>query len=114
MKVIRFEEDYGLLLIHDAALKANDPYAEVLGAMRKSGQFTEDLETRTPAGIYPLAERRIAAMDDAGIDVQILSYATPRGAYCVQPDASGSQPPQRSTTGCVDRQLLERRMAAIR
>jgi uncharacterized protein len=30
-----------------------------------------------PAGIYDLGEGRIAAMDDAGIDVQILSYPTP-------------------------------------
>ena len=37
MKVIGFEEHYGLPFIHDAALKANDPYAEVLEAMRKSG-----------------------------------------------------------------------------
>ena len=42
MKVIGFEEHYGLPFIHDAALKANDPYAEVLEAMRKSGQFPED------------------------------------------------------------------------
>jgi predicted TIM-barrel fold metal-dependent hydrolase len=45
--------------------------------MRKSGQFPEDSKTGCPAGIYDLAEGRIAAMDDAGIDVQILSYATP-------------------------------------
>ena len=77
MRVIGFEEHYGLPFIHDAALKANDPYAEVLEAMRKSGQFPEDPKTGTPAGIYDLAEGRIAAMDDAGIDVQILSYATP-------------------------------------
>ena len=37
MKVIGFEEHYGLPFIHDAALKANDPYAEVLEGMRKSG-----------------------------------------------------------------------------
>jgi hypothetical protein len=34
MKVIGFEEHYGIPFIHDAALKANDPYAEVLEAMR--------------------------------------------------------------------------------
>ena len=77
MKVIGFEEHYGLPAIHDAALKANDPYGLILEAMRKSGQFPEDAKTGTPAGIYDLAEGRIAAMDEAGIDVQILSYATP-------------------------------------
>ena len=55
MKVIGFEEHYGLPFIHDAALKANDPYAEVLEAMRKSGQFPEDPKTGTqPASmIWP-------------------------------------------------------------
>jgi len=77
MKVIGFEEHYGLPAIHDAALKASDPYGLILEAMRKSGQFPEDAKTGTPAGIYDLAEGRIAAMDEAGIDVQILSYATP-------------------------------------
>jgi predicted TIM-barrel fold metal-dependent hydrolase len=77
MKIIGFEEQYGLPFIHDAALKANDPYAEVLGAMRKSGQFPEDPKIRTPAGIYDLAEGRITAMDEAGIDLQIFSDTTP-------------------------------------
>jgi len=74
------EEQYGLPSIHEAASKANDPYAEVSETMRKSGQFPEDPKTGTPAGIYDLAEGRIAAMDDAGIDVEILSYATPSAA----------------------------------
>src|SRR5580698_4846775 len=77
MKIIAFEEHYGLPAIFEAAKKANDPYAQVLEAMRKSGQFPDDSKTGFPAGIYDLAEGRIAAMDDAGIDVQILSYATP-------------------------------------
>src|ERR1700733_37739 len=87
MRVIGFEEHYGLPFIHAAALKENDPYAEVLEAMRKSGQFPEDPKTGTPAGIYDLAEGRIAAMDDAGIDVQILSYATP-SAERLEPSVS--------------------------
>jgi hypothetical protein len=73
MKVIGFEEHYGLPFIRDAALKANDPYAEVLEAMRKSGQFPEDPKTGSSVGFYDLAEGRIAAIDDAGSDVQILS-----------------------------------------
>jgi hypothetical protein len=71
MNVIGFEEHYGLPFIHDAALKANDPYAEVLEAMRKSGQFPEDPRTVTPTGIYDLAEGRIAAMGNAGNFLEI-------------------------------------------
>jgi predicted TIM-barrel fold metal-dependent hydrolase len=77
MKIIGFEEHYGLPFIHDAALTANDPYGLVLETLRKLGQFPEDSKTGCPSGIYDLAEGRIAAMDNAGIDVQILSYATP-------------------------------------
>ena len=77
IKVIGFEEHCGLPFLHDAAFKANDPNAEVSEAMRKSGQFPQDPRTGTPAGIYDLAKGRIAAMDDAGIGVQILSKATP-------------------------------------
>ena len=77
MKIIGFEEHYGLPAIHEAAIKANDPYALVMEIMRKSGRFAADSKTGFPAGIYDLAEARIAAMDDAGIDAQILSYSTP-------------------------------------
>jgi uncharacterized protein len=78
LKIIAFEERYGLPAIHQAAKKANDPYAQVLEVMRKSEQFPDDSKTGFPAGIYDLGEERIAAaMDDADIDPQILSYATP-------------------------------------
>lgn len=77
MKIIAFEEHYGLPAIHEAALQAKDPYGLVLETLRKAGHFPDDAKTGFPAGIYDLGEGRIAAMDDAGIDVQILSYATP-------------------------------------
>jgi uncharacterized protein len=77
MKIIAFEEHYGLPAIHEAATKANDPYALVLATMRKSGQFPEGAQSGFPAGIFDLGEGRIALMDAAGIDVQILSHATP-------------------------------------
>ena len=77
MKVIAFEEHYGLPAIYDAAIKANDPYALVLDRMKKSGVFPNDPKTGCPPGIFDLGEGRIALMDDAGIDVQILSHATP-------------------------------------
>jgi predicted TIM-barrel fold metal-dependent hydrolase len=77
MKIIAFEEHYGLPAIYDAALKANDPYGLVLETLKKAGHFPNDPKTGFPAGIFDLGEGRIAAMDEAGIDVQILSYATP-------------------------------------
>jgi uncharacterized protein len=77
MKIIALEEHYGLPVIHDAALKANDPYALVLESLKKAGHFPDDPKTGFPAGIYDLGEGRIAGMDAAGIDVAVLSYATP-------------------------------------
>jgi predicted TIM-barrel fold metal-dependent hydrolase len=77
MKIIAFEEHYGLRAIHEAATKANDPYALVLERMKNSGKFPNDPKTGCPPGIFELGEGRIAAMDAAGIDVQILSHATP-------------------------------------
>jgi uncharacterized protein len=76
MKIIGFEEHYGLPAIYEAATKANDPYALVLETL-KAGHFPDDSKPGVPAGIYDLGEGRIAAMNEAGIDVQILSYATP-------------------------------------
>jgi len=77
MRIIGIEEHYGLPFIHDAAFKANDPYGLVLETMRESGQFPRKPKDRLPAGIFDLAGGQISAMDDAGIDVQILAYATP-------------------------------------
>jgi predicted TIM-barrel fold metal-dependent hydrolase len=77
MKIIAFEEHYGLRAIHEAATKANDPYALVLERMKNSGKFPNDPKTGCPPGIFDLGEGRIAAMNAAGIDVQILSHATP-------------------------------------
>jgi predicted TIM-barrel fold metal-dependent hydrolase len=77
MKIIGFEEHYGLPAIHDAARKSSDPLVEIYDTILKAGHFVEDPKTGFPAGIYDLGEGRIAAMDAAGIDVQILSYATP-------------------------------------
>jgi uncharacterized protein len=97
LKIIAFEEHYGLPAIYGAAKKANDPYAQVLEAMRKSGQFADDSKTGFPAGIYDLGEGRIAAMDDAGIDLQILSYATP-SAERLEPSLAGELTRQANDT----------------
>src|SRR5580700_2524446 len=79
MRIIGFEEHYGLPAIYEAAIKAKDPYGLVLETLKKAAHFPVPTDPKAgfPAGIYDLGEGRIAAMDDAGIDVQILSYATP-------------------------------------
>jgi hypothetical protein len=48
MKVIGFEEHYGLPAIHEAALKANDPYALVLETLKKAGPLPRRSENRMP------------------------------------------------------------------
>lgn len=45
MKIIGFEEHYGLPAIYEAAKKANDPYLQVLETLKKAGHFPE---TRKP------------------------------------------------------------------
>jgi uncharacterized protein len=77
MKIIGFEEHYGHPAIYEAVKKANDPYLQVLETLKKAGHFSDNSKTGCPAGIFDLGEGRIAAMDDAGIDVQILSHASP-------------------------------------
>jgi uncharacterized protein len=92
MKVIAFEEHYGLPAIYEAAGQATDSTGarveqayDAIGAV--GGYFTRDRQTGFPAGIYDLGEGRIAAMDDAGIDVSILSYATP-SAEALEPSVA--------------------------
>jgi uncharacterized protein len=77
MKIIAFEEHFKLPSIHQANKKANDPVEQAYDTISKSGHFVHDPKTGFPAGIYDLGEGRIAAMDDAGIDVQILSHTVP-------------------------------------
>ncbi|HEY2531703.1 MAG TPA: amidohydrolase family protein, partial [Xanthobacteraceae bacterium] len=76
MKIIALEEHYGLRAIYEAAQKANDRVTVAYDVLKKSGKF-KDSKTGFPSGIYDLGEGRIAAMDDAGIDVSILSYPPP-------------------------------------
>ena len=77
MKIIAFEEHFKLPSIHQANKKANDPVEQAYDTISKSGHFVHDPKTGFPAGIYDLGEGRIAAMDEAGIDVQILSHTVP-------------------------------------
>jgi hypothetical protein len=46
MKIIGFEEHYGLPAIYEAAKKANDPYLQVLETLKK-GRFCQ---SREPVG----------------------------------------------------------------
>jgi uncharacterized protein len=92
MKVIAFEEHYGLPAIYEAAGQAADsPAARVEQAYNAigaaGGYFVHDPKTGFPAGIYDLGAGRIAAMDGAGIDVSILSYATP-SAEALEPSVA--------------------------
>ena len=77
MKIIAFEEHFKLPSIHQANQKVNDPVEQAYDTISKSGHFVHDPKTGFPAGIYDLGEGRIAAMDEAGIDVQILSHTVP-------------------------------------
>jgi hypothetical protein len=71
MKIIAFEEHFKLPAIHQANKMVSDPVELAYDTISKSGHFVDDPKTGFPAGIYDLGEGRIAAMDDAGIDVQI-------------------------------------------
>jgi len=77
MKIIAFEEHYKLLSIHEANKKISDPVLLAYDAMKKGGRLSEDPKSGFPAGIYDLGEERVALMDEAGIDVQILSHTVP-------------------------------------
>ncbi|MGO9225065.1 amidohydrolase family protein [Mycobacterium sp.] len=70
MKIIGFEEHYMLPAIAEA--NPNSPHK--LFDVAQTGRFGDtDPQAWWPAGIGDLGEGRIAAMDAAGIDVQILS-----------------------------------------
>ncbi|MFJ5901991.1 amidohydrolase family protein [Streptomyces sp. NPDC093064] len=75
MKVIGFEEHYKLPAVYEANKKS--PGELVYDVWKEAGRFETDAQGGWPAGIYDLGEGRIAAMDEAGIDVQILSHTSP-------------------------------------
>src|ERR1700761_2297488 len=70
MKIIAFEEHYLLPAIAEA--NPNSP-RKIFAAMRNERFGYSDPDGGWPPGIRDLGEGRIAAMDAAGIDVQILS-----------------------------------------
>ena len=55
----------------------NNPQELVYDVWKEAGRLETDAQGGWPAGIYDLGEGRIAAMDAAGIDVQILSHTSP-------------------------------------
>jgi uncharacterized protein len=75
MKVIAFEEHYKTHAIAQAN-KAN-PIEQTYDTWKQLGRFPGDPALGVPPGIYALDDKRIAAMDAAGIDVQILSHTAP-------------------------------------
>src|SRR6476646_3862360 len=70
MKVIAFEEHYMLPAIAEANRNNS---RKIFATMRNQSFSDSDPDAGWPAGIRDLGEGRIAAMDAAGIDVQILS-----------------------------------------
>ncbi len=75
MKVIAFEEHYKTRAIAQA--NKNNPIEQIYHKWHELGRFPGDLSEGVPHGIYDLDEKRIAVMDEAGIDVQILSHTSP-------------------------------------
>jgi hypothetical protein len=82
MKIIGFEEHYVLPALFQAL--PNTMFKVLFDALKDTGRFGDaDPQSGLLAGVGDLGERRIAAMDAAGIDVQILSNAP--GPEAVEP-----------------------------
>lgn len=85
MKVIGFEEHYKLPAIADEHQnQGRDSATELL---KRAGYGSPGAEGEWPPGINDLGEGRIAAMDAAGIDMQILSHSVP-GPETLEPAAA--------------------------
>lgn len=96
MKIIGFEEHYKLPAISEA--NQNNAFELGIDALKKTGRFGgTDPQGQWPAGICDLDAGRIAAMDAAGIDVQILSHTVP-GPETVEPSLAVSLAKQANDT----------------
>ena len=75
MKVIAFEEHYKLPAISEG--HQNEASTSATDLLKKAGYGCTGDEGEWPPGINDLGEGRIAAMDNAGIDMQLLSHSVP-------------------------------------
>jgi uncharacterized protein len=77
MKVIAFEEHYKTPAIAQA--NKNHPSEAVYAQWHKVGRYLGDASQGISPGIYDLGDKRIAAMDAAGIDVSVAGLAEREG-----------------------------------
>lgn len=75
MKVIGFEEHYKTPAI--AQSNKNNPIEQIYDKWHTLGRFPGDPLQGIPHGIHDIGDKRVAEMDAAGIDVQILSHTVP-------------------------------------
>jgi len=85
MKVIGFEEHYKLAAISEE--HRNEGSTSATALLKAAGFGSADPQADWPPGIFDLGEGRIAAMDAAGIDMQILSHTVP-GPENLKPSAA--------------------------
>lgn len=87
IKVIGFEEHYKSADIELA--NKDHPIQQTYNDWQKFGRYVGKADEGIPPGIYDLGAGRIAAMDKAGIDVQILSHTAP-GPEEIEPKLAAS------------------------
>jgi predicted TIM-barrel fold metal-dependent hydrolase len=75
MKVIAFEEHYKLPAISEE--HQNEALTSEMDLLKQAGYGRAGAQGEWPPGINDLGDGRIAAMDEAGVDVQILSHTVP-------------------------------------
>lgn len=85
MKVIGFEEHYKLAAVSEEHRRQGSTSATDL--LAAAGYGGTGPQGEWPPGIYDLGAGRIAAMDAAGIDVQILSHSVP-GPETLEPSVA--------------------------
>lgn len=82
MKVIALEEHYRLAAVQDA--NADHPFTALMDKQLVGGGKGANPQGDWPPGVSDIDEGRIAAMDAAGIDIQILSHSAP-GTETIEP-----------------------------